>query len=96
MLRVISPIGSPVIEGSQLAGRLTTLEGATIGLLANGKPNAANLLRVVERALAKRHRIAGAVFHDKHSLGLNANNTVPDWVVGEFMKCDLVLHSSGD
>ena len=66
-MQVISPTGlEPVPEGSDESWQLD-VRGQIIGILWNGKPNADNLFRVIERRLMADYGIAGTVWADKQS-----------------------------
>jgi hypothetical protein len=53
-MRIVDPIGSSAAEARTLKGRPHSLEGVTIALLDNSKPNAGALLERVGALLAAR------------------------------------------
>ncbi len=53
-MRIVDPIGSSAVSARSLAARPRSLEGVTIALLDNSKPNAAVLLERVGALLAAR------------------------------------------
>ena len=53
-MRIVDPIGTSAAETRTLAARPRTLEGVTIALLDNSKPNAGVLLERVGTLLAAR------------------------------------------
>ena len=53
-MRIVDPIGTSAAEATTLAGRPRSLEGVTIALLDNSKPNAGVLLERVGALLAAR------------------------------------------
>ena len=53
-MRIVDPIGTSAAETRPLAARPRTLEGVTIALLDNSKPNAGVLLERVGALLAAR------------------------------------------
>ena len=53
-MRIVDPIGSSAAEARTLASRPRTLEGVTIALLDNSKPNARVLLERAGALLAAR------------------------------------------
>ena len=59
-MRIVDPIGSSAVSAKSLAARPRSLEGVTIALLDNSKPNAGVLLERVGALLAARGG-AGAV-----------------------------------
>jgi hypothetical protein len=66
-MQVISPTGVvPVHEASDEGWQLD-VRGKTVGILWNGKPNADNLFRIIERRLIDDYGIAGTVWVDKHA-----------------------------
>ncbi len=66
-MQVISPTGVvPAPEASDESWQLD-VRGQTVGILWNGKPNADNLFRIIERRLMNDYGIAGTVWGDKHS-----------------------------
>jgi hypothetical protein len=64
-MQVIDPTG--IVPAPQTAGSAWQLDvrGKTIGFLWNGKPNADNLFRVIERRLTESFGIAGTIWVDK-------------------------------
>ena len=60
-MKLVDPDVRPTQVPVDLAPRLDTLGGKTIGLWSNQKLNAAELLACVEAELRSRHRIAGIV-----------------------------------
>src|SRR4051794_15426421 len=64
-MQVIDPTGVlpvPVEAGAQWH---QDVRGKTVGVLWNGKPNADNLFRVIERRLKESFGIAGTIWVDK-------------------------------
>ena len=53
-MRIVDPIGSSAASAKSLAARPRSLEGVTIALLDNSKPNAGVLLERVGALLAAR------------------------------------------
>jgi hypothetical protein len=53
-MHIVDPVGSSAAAARTLAGRPRSLEGVTIALLDNSKPNAAVLLERVGALLAAR------------------------------------------
>ena len=56
-MRIVNPVGTSAAQSKSLAARPSSLEGVTIALLDNSKPNAAVLL---ERAAALLRERTGA------------------------------------
>lgn len=96
MLKVLDPVGPAGSDRFGLAERADTLDGLRLGVLANGKPNAANLLHIAQERLQERYRISEVVFLDKMEAKLTANDAIPDWMLERLQACGAVLHGSGD
>jgi hypothetical protein len=60
-VRLVPPVGWDSTDGTVLAPRPPTLDGMTIGLLANGKANGDRILDMVVHHLQHRHRITAVV-----------------------------------
>ena len=60
-IRLVSPRLDDSRPSGQAAPRLKTLDGAVLGLLANGKPNGDHLLDEIAAVLSERYAIAGVV-----------------------------------
>lgn len=91
-LEVLSPLGEPTAAPRRLAPRPHSLVGRRLGIVDNGKPNAAALLREVERrliALGVSHR---ALWRDKI-----ATYPLPQHHVAELAQsCDVAVVGVGD
>ena len=90
-MKLVDPVVAPRVEAAQLAPRLATLDGATIGLWSNTKLNAKELLDACETELRARWQIAGTVrgyYHAAKVLGAS------EW--GEVDRCDAVILTHGD
>lgn len=91
-MEVLSPIGQPLVAPVQLAPRPVTLAGQRLGIVDNGKPNAAALLRAVEQRLVARGVLAGALWREKI-----ATYPLPDADLAALVaSCDVVLAGVGD
>ena len=58
-IELLEPVSEPLIEPGQLAPRLDSLQGKRIGLYANLKLNAVELMDQMQELLAKRYQLAG-------------------------------------
>ena len=90
-MKLMNPVVSSSHLETQLAPRLTTFDGKTIGLWSNGKLNANELLDACEAELRSRHQIAGTVrgrYHPAKVLGAH------EW--GAVDLCDAVILTHGD
>ena len=56
-VRLVPPTGWGNTVAAELALRRTSLDGITLGLLANGKANGAELLDLIAAELGSRHAI---------------------------------------
>jgi hypothetical protein len=90
-VKLVNPVVEASTVGATLAPRLTTLEGATIGLWSNRKLNADELLSACEVELRSRHRIAGTVRGFYHPARVLAAH---EW--GAVDSCDAVILTHGD
>ena len=92
-IEVLDPTVEPIPAHAIVAQRPTTLSGKTVGLLANGKRNAEELLEAVYEVLADSYEFAGAVIRNKG----NASRPCPAPIIEEMAEqCDVVITASGD
>ena len=92
-LEVLDPTVHAVPEEAIIAPRPLSLEGVTLGLLANGKRNAAGLLDMVHEVLADRFEFKDVIAADKG----NASRPCPDELLTDLARdCDVVITASGD
>lgn len=90
-MKLVNPVVSTTVQSAQLAPRLASLEGRTIGLWSNSKLNADELLDACERELRARHGIGDTVrgrYHPARVLGAQ------EW--GQIDRCDAVILTHGD
>lgn len=95
MTRILDPTLRPPAAEAVVARapRKSSLDGATLGLLANGKSNSMALLdRVVER-LRERHRIGHVVRVAKSNASAPVIDTDADMLAG---RCAAVITAIGD
>ena len=92
-LEVLDPTVEPVPAEAVIAPRPETLDGTTLGLLANGKPNSVELLEMVHQVLADRYEFKTVLARDKG----NSSRPCPKEIVEEMAeRCDLVITATGD
>ena len=92
-LRVLDPTVEPVPADVVIAPRRESLNGAVVGLLANGKHNAEEMLAEVHGILADRFEFKDVVSMNKG----NASRPCPEEILSELQeRCDLVITASGD
>ena len=90
---VLDPTVGPLPVQTSMAPRPSTLNGLTVGLLANGKRNADRLLDHVAGLLAERYQLNELVTWDKG----NSSRPCPDELMREIVeRCDVVLTATGD
>lgn len=92
-LRVLDPTFTPTVATHGMAERPDTLGGKTVGLLANDKLNAEELLEAVYDVLAERFEPAGAVRVNKGNSGVPAD---PELLNKLADQVDVVLTANGD
>lgn len=72
-ITVLSPLGINRVGSQPLAPRLRSLDGVTLGILNNSKPNSLELQRRVVELLAAQHPVAGSVTKQKPSAAIGAD-----------------------
>ena len=95
MTRILDPTLRSPVEAAMVAraSRKRSLDGATIGLLANGKSNGMALLdRIVER-LGERHRIGDVVRVAKNTASAPVTEGDAEMLAG---RCAVVITAIGD
>lgn len=90
-IRLYDPTAEPRAVAARLAPRLTSLAGARVGILDNGKANAGVLMLDVARLLQERHGAGEVVKRDKPVAGPPA----PE-ILAALSECDLALVGSAD
>ena len=92
-LEVLDPTVAPIPAHAVIAPRPETLDGAVLGLLANGKRNSPELLELVHEVLADRYEFKSVVARNKG----NASRPCPAEIMDDLaQQCDLVITASGD
>ena len=92
-LVVLDPTVEPLPAEGVVADRPTTLDGLTLGLLANGKLNSVEMLTAIHDVLADRFEFGAVVERNKY----NASRPCPEDIIDELVdECDVVVTSSGD
>ena len=90
---VLDPRVQPIPEQAIIAPRPASLGGMSIGLLANGKQNSAELLEMVYEVLADRYNFSVVIAKNKG----NASRPCPEDLLDEMAeRCDVVVTSTGD
>lgn len=92
-IAVLDPTVAPLPADGVVADRPKTLDGARMGLLANGKMNSVEMLIALHDVLADRYEFGGVIERNK----MNASRPCPEDIIDELVdKCDVVITSSGD
>jgi hypothetical protein len=90
---VLDPRVQPIPEKAIIAPRPASLEGMSIGLLANGKQNSAELLEMIYEVLADRYDFSVVIAKNKG----NASRPCPEDLLDELAeRCDVIVTSTGD
>ena len=92
-MKLVEPTAATAAHDNTRASRLDSLEGRTIGLLANGKVNADVLLEETAAIFAEQHgcRILPLVFKR------NASAPAPAETISDLAsRADLLITASGD
>lgn len=92
MVEILDPTGKVEIQSHQMAERPGDLNGKTLGILHNGKPQGDVLLERIVEGLAKRFALAGMVRARKPSVG----NPAPPDIMDKLSRCDVVINAIGD
>ena len=92
-IRVLDPTIDANSQNSLLAIRPESLNGLTVGLLANGKKNSVEILQYVYEILKDDHGL-GAVIEDNKG---NASRPCPPDLLEKLAnQCDVIITASGD
>ncbi|MFH1486128.1 MAG: hypothetical protein ABIH46_08660 [Chloroflexota bacterium] len=99
-IEMMDPTGVPRIPLVPLAPRIVSLDGKTLGLLSNGKPNAMPLLESLAKLLSRRYKIEGVVKlnrgDDVHHYYRRSMGKADEDLVKFVDKSDVVLSGIGD
>ena len=90
--RVLDPTPEKVPAVGQLAPRLPSLEGRTIGFISNGKEGTKGFFAHLDRLLREEFCVAAVVSRTKSNYSAPADG----WIVGEVANWDMVVTGIGD
>jgi len=90
VMRLVNPLGFPEKVQAALAARVRSLDGITIGLIDNIKPNAGLFLSYIEELLKKDHPSAKFLSVRKN---FTSSRLIADQLVG---KVQAVVNAWGD
>jgi len=71
-ITMLSPLGINRVGSQPIAPRLRSLDGVTLGVLNNSKPNSLELQQYVVDLVGRRHSLEGAVIKQKPSAAIGA------------------------
>ena len=71
-ITVLRPLGINRVGSQPIAPRLRSLDGVTLGVLNNSKPNSLELQQYVVDLVGRRHSLKGAVIKQKPSAAIGA------------------------
>jgi hypothetical protein len=92
-IKILNPVGEPEILKFNLAPRPNHIEGKTIGLLDNLKPNANVILDWASRRLVDKLSSLKVIAKSKPVQAA----PIPEAIIREFSeKCDLVINALSD
>jgi hypothetical protein len=96
-MRIVNPAPSPTRAGIDTAPRLASLDGARLGFLSNGKPNADLVLAGIRSRLERRYNCVGSVSADKAVDARGSGDPAPDWMLdGLAAGVAGVINAAGD
>ena len=90
-LRILDPSAEAVLEAATLSSRLGSLDGKVVGLYANDKPRAPELLELVGDILSERYDLKGIV---RGSYNGERVMRPDEWV--DVHRCDAIVLTHGD
>lgn len=92
--KLLDPTGEDTVAANTtLAPRPRSIRGLTVGLLENGKPNAAVLLKAVARELERVHGLKASVVFTKSYFGTPAEESLIQRILHN---CDFAVAGIGD
>ena len=71
-ITVVSPLGVNRVGSQPIAPRLRSLDGVTLGILNNSKPNSLELQQYVVDLIGRRHALKGSLTKQKPSAAIGA------------------------
>jgi hypothetical protein len=91
-IRVLDPTAGEAPATGQLAPRLPTLEGKTVGFISNGKVGTKGFFARLDRILREEHGVANVVSRTKSNYSAPADKHIAD----EIRQWDAVISGIGD
>jgi hypothetical protein len=90
--RVLDPTPEKAAPGGQLAPRLASLEGKTVGFISNGKVGTKGFFAHLDRLLREEYKVARVVSRTKSNYSAPADAHI----VAEIKSWDAVISGIGD
>ena len=91
-IRVLNPTFEEAVATTNIAGKLSTLAGRTVGLLDNSKINVNKILDYAEEILKTQYQVKTVVRFRK----LDASRPAPAEVFAAAKECDAFISAVGD
>jgi len=92
MFRVLDPTAEKTAPLGQLAQRLDTLEGKTVGFISNGKEGTKGFFAHLERMLREQHGVGRVVARTKSNYSAPADKHIVD----QIRQWDAMISGIGD
>lgn len=92
-IKILDPTVAPAPAEAPPAKRVADLDGAVLGLLANGKVNGDRLLDLVRDELGRRYDVREVVLLTKPSASRPAEDPMLEELAA---RCDVVVTAIGD
>ena len=92
ILRVFDPTHEEKAPGGELAARLSSLEGKTVGFISNGKEGTKRYFAHLERMLREEFKVADVVWRTKSNYSAPAEAHIVD----DIKKWHAVVTGVGD
>jgi hypothetical protein len=92
MIRVLDPTNEMKSAGAQLAPRLPSLTGMTVGFISNGKEGTKGYFAHLDRMLRKEFSVADVVWRTKSNFSAPADK----YIIDEISRWHAVVTGVGD
>ena len=91
-IRVLNPTNEVTASEIQLAPRLSTLQGKTVGFISNGKEGTSGFFAHLEKMLYEKHEVANVILRIKSNYSAPADKHIID----EVKMWDAAISGLGD
>jgi hypothetical protein len=91
-IKVLNPVGNVVTKNAPISARIPSINGKTVGILWNSKPNGDILLNAVLELLKSKYKLAGHVWKRKMKFDVADQSMINELAAGS----DLVIVGQGD